>query len=90
MNGDLKLVGIRPNNEQEWGKYPTSLMKRALNQKPGLFGVQYSSLEHQGFERHIELLNQYLSDWEREPELTDKIYLKRIISNILKGKIRSS
>jgi lipopolysaccharide/colanic/teichoic acid biosynthesis glycosyltransferase len=89
-NGDLKLVGIRPMREIDWKRYPREIMNRALQQRPGLMGVQYAHPSTADFESHLTHLRTYLDQWEEHPARTDRDYLLKIIKNILLGGARSS
>lgn len=88
--GDIKLVGIRPNSEEDWQKYPEALMNRALNQKPGLMGIQYVYSNTGDFENHIIQLEEYLDRWDVNPVQVDREYLSRIVWKIVFDGIRSS
>ncbi len=88
--GDIKLIGIRPNGKADWQKYPTTLMERAFKQKPGLMGVQYAYPNTDNFNTHLAHLTEYMDRWEENPIKTDKIYLSRIVWNILLGKAKGS
>src|SRR3989338_3136741 len=88
--GDIKPVGIRPQTEKEWLRYPPAIMERALQQKPGLMGVQYAHHTTPNFESHIRHLEEYLNSWDVDPLKTDQDYLWRIVRSIILGGIRSS
>lgn len=90
IKGDMKLVGIRPNNVDGWNKYPISLMEKALRQKPGLMGVQYAYPKTDNFQEHISNLEDYLVKYENNNLDTDKEYFEKIVSNIVLNGIRSS
>lgn len=87
--GDIKLVGIRPMREIEWKRYPGEIRERALQQKPGLMGVQYAYPNTDDFDNHLAHLSEYLDGWDENPIKTDRVYLSRIVNNILFGGIRS-
>jgi len=85
VSGELKLVGIRPRNREDWGKYPKELMERALLQKPGLCGISYAFERTDRFEDATDQMARYLDDYERNPVECDKEYLRRIVRNVRHG-----
>lgn len=87
--GDMKLVGIRPQTEDEWRLYPDDIMELALMQKPGLLAVSYAFPLTNSFEDRLVHIRDYLLLWQKDPEKTDRIYLSGIVTNILFGGIRS-
>ena len=87
--GDIKLVGIRPNGEIDWEKYPKDLMERALKQKPGLMGVPYAYPNTDNFDELFEYLTEYMDKWEENPTKTDRDYFSRIVRNIIFNGVRS-
>ncbi|MEA3329451.1 MAG: sugar transferase [Nanoarchaeota archaeon] len=88
--GDIKLVGVRPSTEKEWRRYPTELIEGVFKQKPGLMGVQYAYPRTTNFNEHLEHMMEYIERWEKDPLITDKNYLFRILQNILFKGVRSS
>ena len=88
--GDLKLVGIRPMEFEKWSPYPSDIKERALRQKPGLIGVQYSCSNVGLFEDHCDLLREYLDGSEGAPIKTDLKYFGLVLFNILFRGVRSS
>lgn len=88
--GDMKMVGIRPNDKKTWKNYPQDIKERALQQKPGLFAIQYHSREVENFNDNLKILRQYLDEYETSPFSTDLKYFFRIISNIVFHGVRSS
>ena len=88
--GDMKLVGVRPMREVDWRRYPKKIMEGALEQRPGLMGVQYAYPNTEDFQDHLEQLREYLGRWGENPIKTDRDYLHRITQNILLGGVRSS
>lgn len=85
LDGDLKLVGIRPKSEDEWSRYPAAIKQRALRQRPGLLGVQYAYPRTDDFDAYVTHLSRYLDEWEEDPYRADFHYLYRILLNILMG-----
>lgn len=88
--GDIKLVGIRPSTEQEWQRYPKTIMERALHQKPGLMGVQYAHPNTGDFDQFLVNLEEYLDRYKSNPLETDRKYLSLIVWNILYQGVRST
>lgn len=89
LNGEMKLVGIRPCNQEGWTRYPISIKERALKYRPGLLGVHYAHEQIGGFERHLEILEEYLDLYEKDPSTTDRLYFNKIMRNIILNGIRS-
>ena len=89
IKGDLKLVGIRPKNEKDWQYYPTEIMDRTLQQKPGLMAIQYAFPHTPQFKDKLKIYEDYLDLWETDPIKTDKEYFCKIWQNIVFGGIRS-
>lgn len=88
--GDIKLVGIRPMNEINWELYPDELMKKALQQKPGLMAIDYAFPQTNNFDDKINRMNSYLNQWNENPDQTDKEYFCKIIQSIIFKGVRSS
>lgn len=87
--GDLKIVGIRPMSKNRWKAYPAELMKKALEQKPGLMGINYAYPITENFEDQLNYMRTYLALWEINPIRTDREYLYKIVRNIVLKGIRS-
>jgi len=79
---DMKLVGIRPMEEEFWDRYPKDIRETALKYKPGWNGVNYVSREKDGTP-HFEVLRTYLKEYEQHPIRTDIKYFFKIWYNIL-------
>lgn len=89
VQGDLKLVGIRPMTAETWSQYPFELMHRSLQQKPGLIGVNYFSQQTKNFKDNLTQITDYLDKWETDPVRTDREYLSNILKNIFFNGTRS-
>lgn len=88
--GVLSLVGLRARSEERWTTYPKEHMERALQYKPGLFGIQYYYTNARDFQDRINEEKEYLDRIEKDGKYqTDKKYLLTILDNIIFGKIRS-
>ncbi|MFW6233233.1 MAG: sugar transferase [Nanoarchaeota archaeon] len=87
--GDLKLVGIRAKKQESWEFYPNKIRALALKQKPGLMGIQYAYDSIRDFEEILEIMQEYLFKWNKDPLKTDKQYFNKIIRNIIFKGVRS-
>ena len=77
----MKLVGIRPQVEGIWKRYPNNHKIRVLKHKPGFMGILYAHLptnhqptNHQptnNFENIIKTEEAYLDSYEINPFKTD-------------------
>ncbi len=91
FRGDMSVVGIRPASESEWNDYPEDHRERALQYKPGLFGIHYALPPGKSsFNDVVEIQKQYLAEKEQHPFLTDLRYFFKICYNILVRGVRSS
>ena len=75
--------------ENTWQRYPSDINKRALDQKPGLMGVQYAFPKTESFTDHLNHLRVYLDKWEESPIKTDRQYFQKIFRNIVFQGMRS-
>jgi lipopolysaccharide/colanic/teichoic acid biosynthesis glycosyltransferase len=89
IKGEMKLVGIRSMDEEEWKTYPMDVKERALNQKPGLVGFYYC-LREGTFEDHIAAYRNYLDEYDKSPLATDLKYLFAVAENVIFNGVRSS
>jgi lipopolysaccharide/colanic/teichoic acid biosynthesis glycosyltransferase len=90
LKGNMKLVGIRPMEVEYLAKYPSDVIERALQQKPGLMGIQYAHTSDGDLQEHILHLTEYLDSFERNPLKTDVEYFFRVAHNIIINGTRSS
>lgn len=88
LRGDIKLVGVRPMEEDFWKRYPIDIKETALKYKPGWNGVNYISTKKEGIE-HFEILRTYLKEYEQNPIRTDIKYFFKIWYNII-GRLEKS
>ena len=77
-------------SESTWQRYPKGIMEKALQQKPGLMGIDYAFAQTDNFNDRLEHMDDYLTQWEESPNKTDNQYLSRIVMNIIFRGIRSS
>ncbi|MGV8141009.1 MAG: sugar transferase [Candidatus Woesearchaeota archaeon] len=82
IRSDMKIVGIRPMEEDEWSAYPQDIKVNALKYKPGFLGVNYLGGN--------DAMRKYLKEYEKAPILTDIRYGSRIAYNILFRGMRST
>ncbi len=71
QRGVLSLVGIRPKSEEYWKRYPLKHKKRALQYKPGLFGVPYYYINLRDFQDCVQAEEKYL--FRKEIEHNNKL-----------------
>lgn len=88
LQGDLKLVGLRPISKSFFKIYPEDLKKERIKHKPALFPALYADMPH-SIEEIWESERKYIIKNEKHPRRTDFIYFFRIINNILFHKYRS-
>jgi lipopolysaccharide/colanic/teichoic acid biosynthesis glycosyltransferase len=88
LQGDLKLVGLRPISKSFFSTYPEDLKKERIKHKPGLFPAFYADMPH-SIEEIWESERKYIIKNEKHPWRTNFIYFFRIINNILFHKYRS-
>lgn len=90
QRGVISLVGIRAKNELCWKRYPLNHKKRALQFKPGLFGIPYYHLDLRDFQDYIQAEIEYLDRLEKEnPGKVNREYIRTIIQNVIFKGLRS-
>jgi len=83
LRGEMSLVGPRPLNLRDVGRFSESWLMRRFSVKPGLTCLwQISGRSHVSFDRWIELDLHYIDHWSLEMDF--KI-LARTIPAVLKG-----
>jgi lipopolysaccharide/colanic/teichoic acid biosynthesis glycosyltransferase len=88
VRGDLKLVGVRPLSKHYFNLYPLELQKKRTKFKPGLIPPFYADLP-KTFEEIVASESKYLDEYEKAPIITDLIYFRKAIWNILVKRARS-
>lgn len=88
VNGDLKLVGVRPLSQHYLSLYPPDLLALRLRNKPGLVPPFYADLPV-GLDAICESERRYLEAYERHPIRTDVRYLTRALRRIVFENARS-
>ena len=88
INGDIKLVGVRPLSFQKLSIYNEDLKQKRLLHKPGLIPPFYVDLP-KTFEDFMKSEKKYLELYEQQPILTDIQYFFKAWCNIIFKKARS-
>jgi len=88
LQGDLKLVGLRPISKSFFNIYPEDLKEERIKNKPGLFPAFYADMPC-SIEEIWESERKYVKKYKKHPWKTNFIYFFRIINNILFHKFRS-
>lgn len=88
LQGDLKLVGLRPISKSFFNIYPEDLKKERMKNKSGLFPAFYADMPR-SIKEIWESERKYIKECKKYPWKTNFIYFFRIINNILFHKVRS-
>lgn len=88
LNGDLKLIGVRPLSTQYLSLYTKELQEKRLKVKPGLLPPFYADMP-KTLEEIMDSELRYLEAYQKNPFKTDLIYLFRICNNIIIRRARS-
>lgn len=88
LQGDLKLVGLRPLSKSFFSIYPEDLKKERIKHKPGLIPALYADLPH-SIEDIWESERRYLKKYEIYGWRADLIYFFKIMNNIIFNGARS-
>lgn len=89
LQGDLKLVGVRPVSRSFFDLYPEKLKMERLKYKPGVFPPYYAEMSRE----KEELYNsewRYFSLYRKHPLRTDFVYFFKILFNVVFKKARSA
>jgi hypothetical protein len=89
IRGDMKLVGIRPLSKQYFSLYRKEVQKRRVKYKPGLIPPYYADMPG-NLEEIQDSELRYLESFDRNPFLTDLLYLRKSLWNIMFRKARSN
>ena len=82
LNGDLKLVGVRPLSKQYFNLYHAQLKEKRTQFKPGLIPPFYADMP-KTLEEIMESEMRYLEAYSNSPISTDFRYFFKIVNNIL-------
>ncbi|HOW26115.1 MAG TPA: sugar transferase [Bacteroidales bacterium] len=88
INGDMKLVGIRPLSEHYYHLYTEDLQQRRIRYKPGLLPPLIVDTPATLEEIQASEI-KYLDAYDKNPYLTDWRYFWRILYFIVLKKVRS-
>jgi hypothetical protein len=89
VNGDMKLVGVRPLSEHFFSLYPKDMQDLRTRTKPGLVPPFYADMP-KTLEEVIDSERKYLLAYYKAPFKTDWLYFWRAFSNIVFKKARSN
>lgn len=91
LNGDIKLVGVRPLSSHYFSLYTDNMQTKRLKHKPGLLPPYYSEKNKPETLEEIMVSEiRYLFMFERNPIKTEVKYFFRIVSNIIGYRLWSS
>lgn len=82
LQGDLKLVGLRPISASFFRIYPEGLKKERIKHKPGLIPALYADMPH-STEEIWESERKYMENYEKHPLKTDFSYFFKVAKNII-------
>ncbi len=88
LNGDLKIVGIRPLSEHKLSLYDKDLAELRLTIKPGLVPPYYADMPH-SFQGLMDSERKYLTAYKNKPISTDIKYFFKAFYNIIFKNARS-
>lgn len=89
MQGDLKLVGLRPLSKSFFSIYPKDLKNERIKYKPGLIpSIYVDKLETE--EAVFESERKYIEKYKKHPFRTDFVYFFRVMGKILFKGVRSA
>lgn len=90
LNGDLKLVGIRPISQRYFEDIPPDLQQMRLKHKPGCIPPYVSLNRKSNVTSVLEAEREYMLEKEKHPYLTDTKYFFKALYNIVFRKKRSA
>ena len=82
LNGDLKLVGVRPLSPHYISLYPEYAIDKRLSTKPGLVPPFYYDMPNT-FDEIVESEMRYIDAYRKSPILTDITYFFKAFTNIV-------
>ncbi len=89
LQGDMKLVGVRPLSKHYYNLYKKELQQRRVEYKPGLVPPFYADMP-KTLEEIMESETKYLDAYDKSPLFTDIRYFFRAFWNIIIKKARSA
>ena len=90
LEGDLKLVGIRPISQRYFEDIPPDLQQMRLNHKPGCIPPYVSLNRKSNVTSVLESEREYMIEKEKHPYTTDTKYFFKAIFNIVFKNKRSA
>lgn len=88
LQGDLKLVGLRPLSMSFFSIYPEDLKGERIKYKPGLVPSLYADMQD-SIEEIWESERRYIEKYKKHPWRTDISYFFKVMNNIVFRGIRS-
>ena len=88
LNGDIKLVGVRPLSKHKFSLYPKNIQEKRTAFKPGLIPPFYADMPRT-FEELLKSEGKYLDKYKKNPIKTDILYFFKAFYNIVFKKARS-
>jgi hypothetical protein len=88
IKGDMKLVGIRPLSKQYFELYGKEVRERRIKYKPGLIPPFYADMPS-NLEEIQDSEMKYMDSYDKNPFITDTVYLWKSGWNILFRNARS-
>ncbi|PIQ47506.1 MAG: sugar transferase [Cytophagales bacterium CG12_big_fil_rev_8_21_14_0_65_40_12] len=82
LNGDLKIVGVRPLSAHYLSLYPEYAVEKRLSTKPGLVPPFYFDMP-KTFDEIVESELRYIEAYKKSPILTDIKYFFKAFDNII-------
>ena len=88
LQGDLKLVGVRPISETFFMLYPDDLKRERIKNKPGIIPTIYAD-EWNTMEQIFESEREYLRKFQHHPLKTDLSYFFKVMRKIIGNRNKS-
>jgi lipopolysaccharide/colanic/teichoic acid biosynthesis glycosyltransferase len=88
IKGDMKIVGVRPLSQHYFDLYTDELKEKRIKYKPGLIPPFYVDLP-KTLQEIMDSEMRYLLSYEKKPFLTDLLYFRKAMWNILFRHARS-
>lgn len=86
LKGDLKIFGVRPISRQYYEMYPEYMRKIRIKYKPGFIPPYYADMP-KSFEEIVDSEFNYFKKYDKNPILTDTVYLLKALKNVfIRGK----
>jgi len=89
LQGDLKLVGVRPISRSFLNIYPEELRAERIKLKPGLMPASYGD-KPKSIDEFFKAEQTYIKKYKKHPRKTDFVYFFKILNSIIFHKVRST